>query len=137
MIDKDCIFCQLVVGEKSTNKVYEDDYAFAFMDMHPIQPGHVLVIPKKHVPDFYKLDNNTYTELFLAVKKISQAVNGTEHPKKVGLIVAGFDVPHAHIHVVPMHEYHDITSKALLEGNHANPSNDELAIKAEKIIQAL
>ncbi len=121
-----CPFCGIAESKISTHKVYEDDFSVAFLDKRPIREGHMLVIPKKHQADFYKLDNETYIELMDTVKKMAALVEDTFHPHKVGLIVAGWDVPHTHVHVVPMHDYHDITSKALLEGERANPSDDEL-----------
>ncbi len=127
----DCIFCELAQGNVSTNKIYEDDYSFAFLDKHPINPGHILVIPKKHVANFYNLEDTDYQGLMVTVKKLSKLVSKTMKPKKVGLIVAGWDVPHAHVHIVPMHDYHDITSKSMMEGKRANPSDDELKSTAE------
>lgn len=130
---ENCIFCKIGCGEISSHKVYEDEQVFAFLDMHPIRPGHTLVIPKKHEPDFYRLDDETYQAVMSAVKKIAVKVQDTLAPKRTGLIVAGWDVPHTHVHVVPMEEHHDITSKALIEGNRANPTNEELAEVAGKI----
>jgi histidine triad (HIT) family protein len=121
-----CIFCKISKGEEKCFKVYEDEYAFGFLDKHPINPGHVLVIPKTHIKDFYDLDKEKYTGLMRAVKNISKRVNDVINPHKVGLIVAGWDVSHAHVHIVPMHDYHDITSKSLLEGKRSNPADDEL-----------
>jgi histidine triad (HIT) family protein len=137
MIMNECIFCKLGGGEVPTNKVYEDDVVLAFLDKHPINSGHVLVIPKNHVADFYKLDDDTYDHLMQTVKKLAGVVADVTSPKKVGLIVAGFDVPHTHIHIVPMHDYHDITSKSLLEGKRANPSNEELANMAQSLVNKL
>ncbi len=123
---ENCIFCSISKGEVPTNKVYEDDQTFAFLDKHPINPGHILVVPKKHEPDFYRLDDSSYQALMSTVKKLSGLVQEKFNPHKVGLIVAGWDVPHTHVHIVPMHDYHDITSKSLMEGNRANPSQEEL-----------
>lgn len=130
---ENCIFCKIAQGEEKSFKVYEDDYAFAFLDKHPINPGHVLVIPKQHNANFYELDEANYTGLMLAVKKVAKKVNEIMKPHKVGLIAAGWDVPHAHIHVVPMQDYHDITSKAMLEGKRSNPSEEELQAVVEKL----
>lgn len=127
----DCIFCKIVKGELSSHKIYEDDFVFAFLDKHPINKGHILVVPKKHEPDFFNLDDKDYESLMAIVKKLSKLVNDKIKPRKVGLIVAGWDIPHAHIHIIPMHEYHDITSKSLLEGKRANPSDEELAETAQ------
>ena len=122
-----CIFCQVKSPEISSRIVYEDDLAYAILDKHPIQPVHVLVIPKQHQPDFYKLSDDVYTHLMSVVKKLAEVVNTFSQPKKVGLIVAGWDVPHAHVHIVPMHDYHDITTKSAFEGKRADPTPAELS----------
>lgn len=132
---KDCIFCKIAEGKMSAHKVYEDDSAVAFLDKHPINPGHILVIPKVHEPDFYNLEQEVYVHLMEVVQKLGKVVNREMNPKKVGLIIAGLDVPHTHVHIVPIHEYHDITSKSLLEGNRANPTDDELSTVAGKLNQ--
>ncbi len=130
---QDCIFCKIISGQIPSHKVYEDDFVIAFLDVYPINLGHTLVIPKKHEPDFYKLDEEYYKPLMSAVKKIANRMHSILMPKKVGLLVAGWDVPHAHIHVVPMEDYYDLTSKRLLEGNKLTPSEEELSTIAEKI----
>jgi histidine triad (HIT) family protein len=122
----DCIFCDLSKQVVPSHKVYENDTIYAFLDKHPINPGHVLVVPKVHEPEFYKLNQGMYASLMNAVKLIASRVSDVMKPKKVGLIVAGWDIPHTHVHIVPMREYHDITSKSLLEGKRANPREDEL-----------
>ena len=130
---ENCIFCKIAQGEEKSFKVYEDEHAFGFLDKHPINPGHVLVIPKQHNSNFYEIDDESYTGFMLAVKKIAKQVNEVMKPHKVGLIAAGWDVPHAHIHVVPMLDYHDITSKSMLEGKRANPTEEELSDVADKL----
>lgn len=132
-MNQDCIFCKLASGELPTNKVYEDDKVFAFLDKHPINPGHILIIPKTHEADFYRLDDVSYQALMAVVKKLSAVVNEKMHPKKVGLIIAGWDVPHTHVHIVPMQDYHDITSKSLLEGKRASPGDKELKTIADML----
>ncbi|MEK7227915.1 MAG: HIT domain-containing protein [Patescibacteria group bacterium] len=129
----DCIFCKISQGEIPTNKIYEDDSTFAFLDKHPINPGHILVVPKKHEPDFHKLDDASYQALMATVKKLSSLVQDKFNPKKVGLIIAGWDVPHTHVHIVPMHDYNDITSKSMLDGTRANPTDEELKEVADHI----
>lgn len=123
---ENCIFCKISKGEIPSHKIYEDDLVFAFLDIHPINSGHLLVIPKNHEPDFYNLDDTTYHALMRAVKNLSSLVNIKIQPKKVGLIIAGWDVPHAHVHIVPMQDYHDVTSRSHIEGNRANPNEREL-----------
>lgn len=133
----ECIFCKIIAGDISAHKIYEDDATFAFLDAHPINPGHILVIPKSHTPDFHKLDDDTYQKVFQTVKRLSGVIEKVTHPKKIGLIVAGWDVPHTHVHVVPMHDYHDITSKAMLEDSRANPSDEELKASADALRDSL
>lgn len=121
----DCIFCKIVSGQISVPKIYEDDEVVAFLDIHPINEGHTLVIPKKHVPDFQDLDDELYLSVMRVAKKIASAVNEKLKPKRVGLMIAGWDVPHTHVHVIPMHDYHDITSKRILENTRATLSEKE------------
>lgn len=128
-----CVFCKMVKGEVSCHKVFENKSILAFMDIHPINRGHVLVIPKRHVPDFYEIEEKLYNEPMARVKQISKAVYKVTKPKKIGLAVAGFDVPHTHVHIIPMHEYHDLTSKSLLEGKIATPTAEELKQIANQI----
>lgn len=123
----DCIFCKIVRGEIPSHKVYEDDAVLAFLTIQPINAGHTLVIPKKHEPDFYNLDEATYTAVMLAAKKIATTVQSKLRPKKTGLFIAGWDVPHAHVHVVPMNDTHDITTAKAMTGSLPTAPDSELA----------
>jgi len=129
----ECVFCKIFSGEISSHKVYEDEYTVAILDKHPINPGHVLVIPKSHESDFYNLEDDLYQKAMSVVKRLSRTVQEIMKPKKVGLVIAGWDVPHTHIHIIPMHDYHDITSKSLLEGTQSNPTDEELVEIADKL----
>ncbi|MBI2448399.1 HIT family protein [Candidatus Microgenomates bacterium] len=133
MKNNNCIFCQIIRGEIPCHKVYEDENCLAFLDIHPIREGHILVVPKKHTPDFYDLIDDDFVKLMLAVKKIAEKVNEELRPLKTGIMTMGFDVPHAHIHIVPMQETTDITSKVLLEEKTASPIAKELQSMAEKL----
>jgi histidine triad (HIT) family protein len=137
MNDKQCIFCTII--EKATNAfiVHENSHALVFLDKHPINVGHVLIVPRHHVAAFYDLDEESFTGLMLVVKRMASVIEARYRPKKVGMLAAGFDVAHAHVHVLPMYDYHDITSKAILEGTRANPSEGELQEAAEDIRQGL
>ncbi len=129
----DCIFCKIVSGEIPAHKVYEDTEVLAFLDIHPIREGHTLVIPKKHEPEFQHLDDVSYVEVMRVAKAMASKVESVLKPARVGLVIAGWDVPHAHIHVVPMHEHHDLTSKRLLDGTLGEPSQEELKVTREKL----
>jgi histidine triad (HIT) family protein len=131
-----CIFCRIIRGEISSHKVYEDDWALAFMDIRPSQPGHLLVIPKQHVPDFYNLGDDLYLKVMQVVKRLAEAVNRATNPAKVGLAVVGFEVPHTHVHVIPLQRASDILPG--LGGNPPlQPSGEELAEMAARITSAL
>ena len=97
-----CIFCKIVKGEIPAHKVYEDSEILVFLDIQPVSKGHCLVIPKKHVSDFYELDDRTYTHLFGVVKGLSEEIKDAFDPKKIGVMIQGFEVDHAHVHVFPL-----------------------------------
>ena len=120
-----CIFCEIVKGNIPAYKVWEDERVLAFLDIQPINQGHVLVIPKTHEPYLEKLDDATYQNVMMVVKKVSEKITEKIQPKRVGLAVMGWDVPHAHVHVVPMNDAQDITSKKILEGTLLHPTPQE------------
>lgn len=135
--DERCAFCAVAETGAEAFVVYEDSHAVVFMDKHPINAGHVLVIPKRHAAAFYELDDESFVGLMLAVKRMAAVLEAVYRPKKVGMLAAGFDVAHAHVHVLPMHDYHDITSRAVLEGTRAAPSEIELREAAGQIRRGL
>lgn len=137
MNNEQCIFCAIIGRAESAFIVYENSHAVVFLDRHPINVGHVLVVPRHHVEAFYGLDEESFIELMLVVKRMASVIEGIYQPEKVGMLVAGFDVAHAHVHVLPMYDYHDITSKAILEGKRANPTEEELQMAAEQIKRGL
>lgn len=130
---EDCIFCKIVAGEIPATKVHEDGDALAFLDIHPVNEGHTLVIPKAHVPEFQNIEEDAYDAVMRTARKIAAALRAATDAKRVGLAVVGFDVPHAHIHVVPLHDRHDLTSQKMLDGTLGNPTPEERAATAERI----
>jgi histidine triad (HIT) family protein len=132
-----CIFCDIIERAVSASIVYENSHAVVFLDKHPINVGHVLVVPKHHVESFYRLGESPFIGLMLVVRRMALALEAAYRPRKVGMLAAGFDVAHAHLHVLPMYEYHDITSRAILEGKRADASEEELRAAAEHIRQGL
>lgn len=133
----DCPFCAIANGTMPCHKVYADATVTAFLDKNPINPYHLLVIPNVHVPDFDELDDETYTAVMRVAKRMAAILKDVAAPKKVGLVIAGFDVPHTHVHVIPMHDYHDITSRRYIEGTLVRPDNAELARNAAAIRHVL
>lgn len=98
---EESIFTKIVKGEIPCYKVYEDDQTLAFLDIHPVQPGHTLVIPKKQVEFIWDLDEQTYNALMKSVKKVGEHLRDKLPAKFIGIQVIGIDVPHAHIHLIP------------------------------------
>ncbi len=120
----DCIFCQL--QHAASQVVAENDLAYAVLDIAPIRPGHTLVMPREHVEDFFDLREETQSAMLSLGNRLAAALKQTCQPQRVGLLVAGFDVPHAHLHVVPIHDCFDITSRVLLEGGKVMAPEEEL-----------
>lgn len=135
MFVDNCPFCQIA---KSNNAILDrGDRSIAFLDISPIRPGHILIAPKEHEPDFFELTDDVLTDIMYLAKRIAKAQKIVFQPVKVGMLVAGFDVPHAHLHLIPMHEYHDITSKQLLEGKVSRVDRAELEKSERKLRNAL
>jgi len=122
-----CPFCQVVADLESDSTLLRSDLAVALLDIQPIRPGHALVIPRRHEPDFLSLSTEEQLQVLSLAKQVAAAQRKLFSPPKVGLLVAGFDVPHAHLHVVPMHEYHDLTSRAMLDKTLKRASHEDLA----------
>jgi histidine triad (HIT) family protein len=99
-MSEDSVFTKIIKGEIPSNKIYEDDLTIAIIPLHPIALGHVLVIPKKQVEQFFELPDEDYVALMATVKKVAKRMNEVLKPKRVGLKVVGVDVPHAHIHLI-------------------------------------
>ena len=102
------IFTKIVNGEIPAWKVAEDENYFAFLDIFPVAKGHTLVIPKKEVDYLFDLDDETYVGLQLFAKKVAIGLQNAIPCKRVGVMVLGLDVPHAHIHLVPMQSEADL-----------------------------
>lgn len=102
------IFTRIVNGEIPSYKVAEDENFYAFLDIMPVAKGHTLVIPKKEVDYLFDLDNETYAGLQLFAKKVAEGLKKAIPCVKVGVLVLGLEVPHAHIHLVPMQNESDL-----------------------------
>jgi histidine triad (HIT) family protein len=135
MLAEDCPFCQILQGRGLAHWVDDDEYTVAFLDMNPINPGHVLVIPRQHVPDFYALEEPHFSALMRSVKRLAAVLAVVTQPKKVGVVIAGFDVPHTHVHLIPMHVYHDITSQAYWDPSWTPPTDTQQQEMAAQLRQ--
>lgn len=126
------IFSKIVAGEIPCHKVAENDNFLAFLDIQPIRMGHVLVIPKKETDYFFDLDDAELAALMVFAKSVSKAVKTVFPCKKVGVTVIGLEVPHAHVHLLPMNHLHDMDfTKEKLK-----PSHEELAEIAAQLVAA-
>lgn len=131
---EDSIFTKIINGVIPCHKVYEDDSTFAFMDIHPLLPFHTLLVPKVQVDDLEQLSDQDYAALMSATKKLSQKIKSVTGCRKVVLLVMGFDIPHAHLHLLPANSsddfYHAVENRSSL----AIPSSEELAQNAKKLM---
>ncbi|MBT5273393.1 MAG: HIT family protein [Flavobacteriales bacterium] len=102
------IFSKIVSGDIPAFKVAEDENYVAFLDIFPLAKGHVLVIPKKETDYIFDLDSEEYLGLFNFAKKVAKAMDKVISCERIGVAVIGLEVPHAHIHLVPLHDVSDI-----------------------------
>jgi len=127
---QDSIFTKIIKGEIPSHKVYEDEFTYAFLDIHPSVPAHTLVIPKKQIEFVWDLDDETYQQLMASVKKVAAHLRETLAVPYVGVRVEGVDVPHAHVHLIPFtdpEEYYHRSDPS------AEPDHTALAALAQKL----
>jgi histidine triad (HIT) family protein len=103
------IFSKIISGEIPCHKVAEDDRCLAFLDIRPIVYGHTLVVPKIEVDYYFDLDDEVFTHLNLFAKKVAKILDQEIDCLRVGVMIAGLEVPHAHIHLVPMNSITDLS----------------------------
>jgi histidine triad (HIT) family protein len=102
------IFTKIIQGKIPSYKVAEDDNYYAFLDINPVNAGHTLVVPKKEVDKLFDLDDTTYSGLFQFSKRVAAAIEKTLPCDRVGMTVVGLEVPHAHIHLIPINIMDDM-----------------------------
>jgi len=105
------IFSKIIAGEIPCYKIAEDDDFFAFLDINPVNWGHTLVVPKKEVDYIFDLDDNMLSRMMLFAKRVAAAMKKAIPCRKVGVTVLGLEVPHAHIHLVPLKSEGDMDFK--------------------------
>jgi histidine triad (HIT) family protein len=130
----ECLFCRIAKQEIPCHLVYEDERVLAFLDIHPIRDGHVLVIPKSHYPYFDDLPPTISHHIMDVSQRIAKALKEHTGVSRVGLAFTGYHVPHAHAHLVPMHHQHDITSMQYVQEKNVTyllpPQHDTARLKA-------
>jgi histidine triad (HIT) family protein len=102
------IFSKIIAGEIPSYKIAENEHFFAFLDIFPLVKGHVLVVPKVQVDQFFDLENEYLSEILLFSKPIAKAIEKAFHCNRCGISVVGLEVPHAHLHLVPINEADDL-----------------------------
>lgn len=123
------LFTRIIQGEIPAHVILENEDYFAFLDVFPLVEGHVLVIPKQEVDYLFDLDDQTLAGLFQFAKRVAAAVGKAIPCRKVGVSVIGLEVPHAHVHLVPLQQVDDMNfSRPKMK-----PSADDLAAVAARI----
>jgi histidine triad (HIT) family protein len=126
------IFTRIIQGEIPCHKLFEDEECISFLDVRPINPGHALVIPKQETDYIFDLPDDSLQHLVVVAKRVGLAIDRSVSCERVGIIVAGLEVPHAHIHLVPIQDVGDINFA------NAKPAEEaELADVADRILAQL
>lgn len=126
------IFSKIVAGEIPCFKIAETENCLAFLDVFPLAEGHVLVIPKKEIDYIFDIEDDSLAELNIFAKKVAVAIKKTVPCRRVGVAVIGLEVPHAHIHLIPLNSIQDIN----FSREKLNPGNAALKEMAERIAAA-
>lgn len=122
------VFTKIISGEIPSYKIVENNDFFAFLDINPNSKGHTLVVPKKEVDKIFDLDENTYMQLMEFSRKIAIAIEKAVPCKRVGMAVIGLEVPHVHVHLIPLNDMQDATFQ-----HKVNLSKEEFEEVAAKI----
>jgi histidine triad (HIT) family protein len=124
----DDIFCRIVAGEIPAYKVYEDENFLAFLEINPIRLGHTLLIPKIHYGTIYDMPEKLFAEYTEMARKLAPAIKLATKADKIGLVVAGFHLDHAHLHLLPMNVISDLDFN-----NQHKEADEKLAAMAKSI----
>lgn len=108
------LFTKIINGEIPAHKIYEDDRVVAFLDMQPLTEGHTLVVPRKQIDHIWDLPDDDYEYIWMVSKKIGQHIREVIGSPRVAIVVEGFGVPHAHIHLIPIYKQYDLQNPVKL-----------------------
>lgn len=126
------IFSRIIAGEIPSYKIAEDDKFYAFLDINPLVKGHTLVIPKQEVDYIFDLDDETLAEMHVFAKSVARAMEKTIPCKRIAVSVIGLEVPHAHIHLIPINKESDI----IISNPKLKLSNEEFTAISKAINEA-
>ena len=127
------IFSRIVAGEIPCYKIAEDERFFAFLDINPVMKGHTLVIPKREDDYIFNLDDDEIGAMMVFAKRIAKAVEKAVPCKRIGVAVIGLEVPHAHIHLIPITQEGDMDFKK----EHVHLSEEEFLEVQKRIVEQL
>ena len=122
------IFTRIINGEIPSYTIAEDAYSYAFLDINPNAIGHTLCVPKKEVDKLFDLDTETYSHLMEFAKRIAVALEQAVPCKRVGMAIVGLEVPHAHVHLIPINEMYEMSFQTKVK-----IKEDEMISLVEKI----
>jgi histidine triad (HIT) family protein len=126
-MSQDSIFTKIIKGEIPCHKVYEDDLTLAFLDIHPVQPGHTLVIPKKQIEFVWDLPDEDYQAVMATTKKVARRLREVLPPPYVSERIVGIDVPHAHVQLIPFYTAEDLRKPQDMQSEPDHAALEELA----------
>ena len=129
------IFTKIINGEIPSYKVAENEKFIAFLDINPLYEGHTLVVPKKEIDYYFDLPDDTMAEMNVFAKKVAKAIKKSITCERIGVAVVGLEVPHAHIHLIPINKVNDI-SFAKQRAKFTADEFQEIALKISKNFQA-
>ena len=127
------VFTKIIDGELPGRFVWRDELCVAFLSINPLNPGHVLVVPREEIDHWIDLDLGTWEHLTRVAKAIGSALHRAYQPAKVGMMLAGLEVAHVHIHLVPIDDVHDLDFARA----DPDPDPDELDLTADAVREAL
>jgi histidine triad (HIT) family protein len=127
---EDSVFTKIIKGEIPSHKVYEDELTLAFLDIHPVQAGHTLVVPKKQVEFVWDLPDEDYQAVMATSKKVARRLREALGKRYVGVKVVGVDVPHAHVQLIPFNTVAEYNAPQDMQ---TEPDHDALAGIAKKL----
>lgn len=122
------IFTKIIDGEIPSHRIHEDEYTYAFLDINPRQEGHTLVVPKREVDYLFDLPSDDYAALWAAVQTVATALKEATGCARVVVIALGYEVPHAHVHLIPTNSLRDVPFPPVDEG-----AQEHLTETAERI----
>ncbi|WP_019505591.1 HIT family protein [Pleurocapsa sp. PCC 7319] len=128
----DSVFTKIINGKSPAFRLWENDLFIAILDIHPINPGHTLLIPKQQIDDIFDLPDELYNSMWQTVKWLAPHIQQAMESKRIGIAVEGFSVPHVHIHLVPVNSNNELNPERSVSA-----SPEQLSIVQNKICQVI